>query len=63
MKGDEIVRACDQHRNETVTLKKHFTKYKNIRKRMVEFHGKSQSHGDKIARVNSIRITKFGNLL
>ena len=26
MKGDEIVRACDQHRNKTVTLRKHVTK-------------------------------------
>ena len=26
--GDEIVRACDRHRNETVTLTKHRTKYK-----------------------------------
>ena len=36
-KGDEIVRACDRHRNETVTLTKHVTKYKYMRKWMVEF--------------------------
>ena len=26
--GDEIVRACDRHSDETVTLTKHVTKYK-----------------------------------
>ena len=36
VKGDEIVRACDRHRSETVTLRKHVTKYKNMRKWMVE---------------------------
>ena len=27
--GDEIVRTCDRHSNESVTLRKHVTKYKN----------------------------------
>ena len=30
MKGDEIVRACDRHSNENVTLKKRDSKYKNM---------------------------------
>ena len=56
--GDEIVRACDRHRNETVTLRKHITKYKYVRKWIVEFPSKSQSCGIKFARVNLIRITE-----
>ena len=60
--GDEIVRACDRHRDETVTLTKHVTKYKYMRKWMVEFLSKSQSCVIKIARVNSIRMTKYINL-
>ena len=61
--GDEIVRACDRHRNETVTLTKHVTKYKYIRKWMVEFINKSQSRVIKITRINSIHMTKSINLL
>ena len=61
--GDEIVRACDRHCDETVTLTKHVTKYKYMRKRMVEFLSESQSHVIEIARVNSIRVTKSINLL
>ena len=34
---DEIVRPCDWHSNETVTLRKHVTKYENMWKWMVEF--------------------------
>ena len=45
-----------------MTLTKHVTKYKYVRKWMVEFLGKSQSSVIKIARVNSIRMTKFINL-
>ena len=56
VKGDEIVRACDQHSNKTVTLRKHISKYKNMRKRMVEFFRKSEVDGDKIAGVISIHI-------
>ena len=62
-KGDEIVRAFDRHSNETVTLRKHVTKYKHIRKWMFEFLSKSESRDSKIARVNSIRFTKSINLL
>ena len=40
MKEDEIVRHCDRHSNETVTLTTHASKYKNVRKWMVEFHRK-----------------------
>ena len=62
MKGDEIVRARDRHSNETVTLRKHVTKYKSMQKWLVEFLRKSESHGDKIARLpNSINsIILFG---
>ena len=31
------LRACDRQSNETVTLRKHGTKYKHIQKLMVEF--------------------------
>ena len=62
MKGDEIVRPCDRHSSETATLKKHVTKYKNMRKWMVEFIQKIGIGGIKIARVNSILITKSINL-
>ena len=61
--GDEIVRACDRHRDETVTLTKHVTKHKHMRKWMVEFLSKSQSRVIKIAGVNSIRMTKSIHLL
>ena len=57
-----IVRHCDRHRNETVTLRKHITKYKNIRKWIVEILRKFKNRGIKIARVNSILITKSINL-
>ena len=61
--GDEIVLASDRHWDETVTLTKHVTKYKYMRKWMVEFLSKSESRGIKIARVNSIRMAKSINLL
>ena len=60
--GDEIVRPCDRHGNETVTLRTHVTKYKNMRKWMVELLRKSENRGIKIAQVNSILITKYINL-
>ena len=53
VKGDEIVLACDRYNNETVTFMKHVTKYKNMRKWMVEFLRKSDSRDNKIARVKS----------
>ena len=62
VKGDEIVRPCDRHSNETVTLRKHATKYKNIRKWTIKFFRKFENRGIKIARVNSILITKSINL-
>ena len=40
LKGDQIVRPCDRHSNEKVTLSKYFTKYKHTRKSMIEFLGK-----------------------
>ena len=30
--GDEIVRPCDRHSNEIVTIRKHVTKYKHMQK-------------------------------
>ena len=61
MKGDKIVQACDS--NETVTREKNVSKYKHVRKWIVEFLGKSESRGIKIARVNSIRMTKSINFI
>ena len=58
MKGDEIVCPCDRHSNETVALKKHVTKYKNMINWMVEFLRKFENRDIKIPRVNSIPITK-----
>ena len=46
--------ACDRHSNETVTLSKHVSKYKNTQKFMVKFLRKAESHGYKIARVKLI---------
>ena len=62
MNGDEIVRPCDRHNNKTVTLGKHISKYKNMRKWMVEFIKKIEKSCLKIARVNTIFITKSINL-
>ena len=56
------VRPCDWHSNETATLRKHVTKYKHIRKWMVEFLKKFENRGIKIARANSIPIKKSINL-
>ena len=57
MKGDEIVRPFDRHSNETATLRKHVTKYSNMRKLMLVFLGKFKNDGIKISGVNSIRIS------
>ena len=66
VKGDVIIRACalacSQHSIETSTLAKDVTKHKHMQKWMVEFPRKSESRGNKIARVNSIR-SKSINLL
>ena len=58
VKRDNIVRPSDRQSYETVTVRKHVTKYKNILKWMVEILRKLENPGDKIARVNSILITK-----
>ena len=63
MTGDEIIRPCDLHNNETATLRKHVTKYIHMRKWMIEFLRKFENCAIKIARVNLIRITKSINLL
>ena len=53
----------DHHSNETATVRKHVTKSKHMQKFMLVFLIKFQNRGIKIARVNSIRITKSINLL
>ena len=59
VKCDETVRRFDRHCNETVTHdKKRGTKYRHMRKCMVEFFIKFENRGTEIARVNSIRVTK-----
>ena len=58
MNGDEIVRHCDRRSNETVTLRKHVTKFKNVRKWMVEFLRKFENRDIKIAQIDTILITK-----
>ena len=63
MKGDEIVRPFDRHSDETATVRKYVTKYKRMRKLMLVFLGQFENRGIKIARVNSILITKSSNLL
>ena len=62
MKADEIIRPFDPHSNETEPARKHVTKYKHMRKFML-FLGNFENRSIKIARVNSIRITKSINLL
>ena len=61
--GDEVIQPCARHSNEPVTLTKHITKYKHMRKWMVEFLRKFKNRGIKIIRVYSIRITKSINSL
>ena len=61
--GRRNCQSFDRYINETVTLRKHVTKYKNMRKQMVEILRKSNSSGNKNDQVNSIRITKSINLL
>ena len=56
VKGGEIVCPCDRHSSETVTLRKHVNKYKNMRKWIVEFLRKFENCGIQISRVNSILI-------
>ena len=63
MKGDEIVRPFDQHSKETATVRKHVAKYKHMQKLMFVFLEKFENRIIKIARVNSIRITKSINSL
>ena len=62
VKGDEIVRPCDRHSKETVTIRKHVIKYIHMRKWKVEFLRNFENRGIKIARVNAILITKSLNL-
>ena len=52
MKGDKSFRACDRHRNETVTLMKIFVACDHMRKWMSEFLKKFEDRGIKIVGVN-----------
>ena len=58
VKEDEIVRPYDRHSTETETLRKHVSKYKHMRKWMMEFLRKFENRGIKMARFNSIFISK-----
>ena len=58
MNGDEIIRPCDRHSNETVTDKTSY-QYKNMRKLMVEFLRKFVNRCIKIAPVNLILIRQI----
>ena len=58
-----ISEGSDRHSNEISTVRKHVIKYKHMRKLMLVFLGKFENRGIKIARVNSIRITKSMHLL
>ena len=49
MEGDQIVRPCDRHSNETVTLREHVTKYKHLQKWRVVLRRKLENRGIKIA--------------
>ena len=51
---DEIVQVCDRHWDETVTLTKHVTKYKYMRKWMVEFFSKSR-----VLSLKLLELTQF----
>ena len=53
---------CNRHCNETMTLWKHISKYKSIRKWMAEFLRTFENHCIKIVRVNSILIAININL-
>ena len=57
-----IISEGRRHNNETATVRIHVTKYKHVRKFML-FLRKFENRGIKIALVNSIRITKYINLL
>ena len=59
MNGDEIVRPCDRHSNETVTLRKHVTKFINMRKWLQEFLKKIENRGIKIALDSYRQFGKF----
>ena len=58
VKEDKILWLCDEHSNETMTLRKHVTKYKDMRKWMMKFLRKFVNRGIKMAQVNSILTTK-----
>ena len=47
VKRVEIVRPCDRHSIETVTIRKHVTKYKTLRKLLVEFLKKIETRAIK----------------
>ena len=56
------IRGFDAVPVDTVTLRKYVSRYKNMRKFMIEFLRKFENRSIKIVRVNSILITKPINL-
>ena len=53
VKGDEIVRPRDWHRNETVTLREHVTKYKQTHAEMDgRISQKTENRGIRLASPN-----------
>ena len=56
MNGVKIVRACDRHSNETVTLRKHDTEYKTMLKWIVEFLRKLEGRAIKL-----LELTQFAS--
>ena len=54
--------ACNLQSNKTATLRKDVSKYKNMRKWIIEFLRKVENRSIKSARVSSIFVTKYVNL-
>ena len=54
VKEDEIVRSCDRHSIETVTLTKHISKYKNCENGWSNF-----SENLRIMQLKVVEITRF----
>ena len=62
MKEDEIVRPSNRHSIESVTLRKHVIKYKNMRKLMVEFLRKFENRQLKVVEITRFLSPKSLNL-
>ena len=60
---DEIFRAYERRRYETVTVTKPVTGYEHMQKFIVKFLTKFESSGIRTARVNSIHLSKYTSFL